>query len=239
MLSSLHFISGLPRSGSTLLSALLRQNPRFYASITGPAGTLFNAMLTAASQKNETAIFINEKTRERLLMSVFESVYAEVGSGKVIFDTNRMWTTKLPALVRLFPQCKMICCIRNPAWIIDSIELLTSRNAVDLSAIFNYDVTGTVYSRVDGLCGANGLLGFSISALREAIYGEHSDRLLLLRYDSLVANPTATLAAIYDFLGEPLFPHDPKNVAQVEDAIEFDRRLGTPGLHSVAKEVKL
>jgi hypothetical protein len=25
----LHFISGLPRSGSTLLSAILRQNPRF------------------------------------------------------------------------------------------------------------------------------------------------------------------------------------------------------------------
>ncbi|MBU0835751.1 MAG: sulfotransferase, partial [Gammaproteobacteria bacterium] len=26
-----HFISGLPRSGSTLLAALLRQNPRFHA----------------------------------------------------------------------------------------------------------------------------------------------------------------------------------------------------------------
>lgn len=30
------FISGLPRSGSTLLSAILRQNPEFYADISSP-----------------------------------------------------------------------------------------------------------------------------------------------------------------------------------------------------------
>ena len=33
----MHFISGLPRSGSTLLSAILRQNPRFYAAMSSPA----------------------------------------------------------------------------------------------------------------------------------------------------------------------------------------------------------
>lgn len=34
----LHFISGLPRSGSTLLAGLLRQNPNFAAAMTGPVG---------------------------------------------------------------------------------------------------------------------------------------------------------------------------------------------------------
>ncbi|MEG4005469.1 sulfotransferase [Microcoleus sp. Pol11C1] len=33
-----YFISGLPRSGSTLLAALLRQNPRFYSAMTSPVG---------------------------------------------------------------------------------------------------------------------------------------------------------------------------------------------------------
>jgi hypothetical protein len=32
MLNGIHFISGLPRSGSTLLAALPRQNPRFHAA---------------------------------------------------------------------------------------------------------------------------------------------------------------------------------------------------------------
>ena len=31
-----HFITGMPRSGSTLLSAILQQNPRFRATVTSP-----------------------------------------------------------------------------------------------------------------------------------------------------------------------------------------------------------
>ena len=46
-LPKLHFISGLPRSGSTLLAGILRQNPRFHAAMTGPVGALFGAMLNA------------------------------------------------------------------------------------------------------------------------------------------------------------------------------------------------
>lgn len=39
----LHFISGLPRSSSTLLAGLLHQNPRFHAAMTGPAASLVDA----------------------------------------------------------------------------------------------------------------------------------------------------------------------------------------------------
>ena len=49
----IHFLSGLPRSGSTLLGALLRQNPRIHASMTSPAGSLVNRMLEAMSEDNE------------------------------------------------------------------------------------------------------------------------------------------------------------------------------------------
>ena len=36
MQHGIHFISGLPRSGSTLLAGILRQNPRFHAGMTSP-----------------------------------------------------------------------------------------------------------------------------------------------------------------------------------------------------------
>ncbi|WP_414570950.1 sulfotransferase [Nostoc sp. CCY 9925] len=45
MTPKIHFISGLPRSGSTLLGVLLRQNPQFHASMTSPVGSLVNRML--------------------------------------------------------------------------------------------------------------------------------------------------------------------------------------------------
>jgi sulfotransferase len=32
-MQKMHFISGLPRSGSTLLAGILRQNPQFHAAM--------------------------------------------------------------------------------------------------------------------------------------------------------------------------------------------------------------
>jgi sulfotransferase len=238
MQNRLHFISGLPRAGSTLLAALLRQNPRFSAGMSSPVYSLFRAMLNETSQRNEGAVFIDEDTRKRLLLGLFDAYYHETPPETVIFDTNRGWTTKLPALVELFPDAKMICCVRNPAWILDSIERLIRRNAFELSGIFSYDSGGTVYSRVEGLASQAGMYGFSLSALREAVYGQQSDRLLLVRYESLAANPLGTLAAIYGFLGESLAPHDPTHIEPNYDMVEFDQRLGTPGLHDVRRKVE-
>ena len=55
---TIHFISGLPRSGSTLLAALLRQNPRFEAGMSGPLAGLFGALLRDMSARNEFSVFI-------------------------------------------------------------------------------------------------------------------------------------------------------------------------------------
>ena len=67
MQADIHFISGLPRAGSTLLSAILRQNPRFRAGMTGPVGSLVDAMLRNMSMSNETSIFITDAQRRALL----------------------------------------------------------------------------------------------------------------------------------------------------------------------------
>ena len=53
---AIHFISGLPRSGSTLLAALLRQNPRFEAGMSGPLAGLFGALLGEMSARNEFSV---------------------------------------------------------------------------------------------------------------------------------------------------------------------------------------
>ena len=81
------------------------------------------------------------------------------------------------------------------------------------------------------------MVGFALHALREAVFGEQADRLLLLRYETLTADPLGALARIYEFIGEPLYPHDRDHIPPCAEAIEFDKRLGTPGLHSVGSSV--
>lgn len=235
MRHGIHFISGLPRAGSTLLAAILRQNPRFHAAMTSPVGALFTALLGEMSQRNEFALFLDEGQKASILKGLFENYYGEA-EPRLVFDTNRMWCAKLPALAALFPAAKVIACVRHVPWALDSIERLVRRNPFEMSKIFNFEPGGTVYSRIDGLAGANGLVGFAWNAVKEAYYGEEADRLLLLTYETLTREPGKAMAAVYAFLGEAPFAHDFENVAYAED--EFDARLGTPGLHRVAAKVR-
>jgi sulfotransferase len=235
MQHGIHFISGLPRAGSTLLAGILRQNPRLHAAMTSPVGALFSALLGEMSQRNEFALFIDEARRAAILRGLFESYYGGLQAEKLVFDTNRLWRSKLPALAALFPEAKVIACVRHVPWVLDSLERLIRRNKLEPSKIFNFEPGGTVYSRVDGLAGASGMVGFAWHALKEAYYGEEADRLMLLTYETLTRTPKKALDAVYDFIGAPRFAHDFDHVDYAEE--EYDARLGTPGLHRVAAKV--
>ena len=232
-----HFISGLPRSGSTLLAAILRQNPHFTAEMSSPVGGLFTTLLAEMSAKNEGAMFIDDGQRQRILKGLFDNYYAEHAT-RVVFDTNRLWCSKLSPLKKLFPEAKVIACVRHPSWIIDSIERLVQQNAFQPSLIFGYQGGGTVYTRANGVAGSDGMVGFAMDALKQAVYGgDAPGRLMLVRYESLIGDPRATLAAIYDFLDEPAFDHDFDHIAY--DDKGFDAKAGTPGLHTVRPKIEV
>lgn len=231
----IHFISGLPRSGSTLLGALLKQNPRFHAGMSGPLAGLFTDLLTKMGGSNEFSVFTTDVQRQRILRGLFENYYAEY-SAEVVFDTNRSWCARMPALANLFPDSRVIACVRQVPWVIDSVERLVRKNVFSPSSIFNYTVGGTVYTRANGLAGPDGLVGYPFDALKEAFFSEHASNLMLVQYETLTSEPGRVLDAIYDFIGQPRFQHDFEHVAF--DADEFDTRAGTPGLHRVRPMVK-
>jgi sulfotransferase len=231
-----HFISGLPRSGSTLLSAILRQNPRFSAGMSSPVASLFEGVLTQVSAGSEIAPLVDQATRRRILKGLFDSYYAE-NPAPVVFDTNRAWTSKLPALMSLYPDAKLICCVRNVAWIMDSLERQFRQNAFENTRLFSSQAErSTVYTRVEALAHANRLVGFPWHALKEAVWSEYADRLVIVDYDLLTKRPADVIALIYGFLGEAPFAHDFENVEYDHKA--FDAELGIAGLHKVRPKVE-
>ncbi|MCB1518656.1 MAG: sulfotransferase [Hyphomicrobiaceae bacterium] len=232
-----HFISGLPRSGSTLLSAILRQNPKIHAGMSSPIGHIFRSIFSSMGAGNEFAIFLTERQKRAILRSVFDSYYGEMDEPReIIFDTNRLWTTRMAILQELFPGSKVICCVRNPAWILDSVEVLIRKNALDHSRMFSDAESSTVFSRADALQRRDRMIGFAWSALKEAYFGEHADKLLLVEYDLLVKYPADTMELIYQFTGLDEFKHDFDDVEyQAED---FDNFMMAKDLHTVRKKVE-
>jgi sulfotransferase len=233
-----HFISGLPRAGSTLLAAILRQNPRFHAGMSSPVGALVRNMLNQLGAGSAFGPVVTTEQRRRLARGVFDSYYADQTGKDIIFDTNRMWCAQMPALMDMFPGAKVIACVRNVAWVMDSIERRYRANPFEITRLFNDDTErNTVYSRVDTLAQRNRLVGYPWTALKEAFYGEHAASLLLVDYDLLAQAPQQVLPLIYQFLGEPTFAHDFEDLHY--DAPEFDDALGLHGLHKVRPRVDL
>lgn len=236
LVNKLHFISGLPRSGSTLLAAILLQNPRFHAGMSSPVGALFNSVLAQVSAGSEFAPLVDQRQRRALLRGLFDSYYADRPQ-EVIFDTNRLWCAKLPALLDLFPDAKVIACVRNVAWVMDSIERLYRANPYENTRLFGSGGgRSTVYSRLEGLAHHDHLVGFAWSALREAYFGEQAGSMLVIDYELLTRAPRKVISLVYDFIGEAPFDHDFDNVQY--EAVDFDLQLGTPGLHTVRAKVE-
>lgn len=230
------FISGLPRSGSTLTAAILRQNPDFHAGMSSPLAPLFENLVSQVSAGSELSAMVSVEQRKRLLTGLFESYYAD-RKERVIFDTNRSWTAQLPLLMRLFPGARVVCLVRDLSWIMDSMERQYRANAFEHTRLFNsHAERATVYTRVEALAGATRLVGYAWHALREACYSDFADRLVIVEYDMMTQRPGDVFKLLYEFLGEAHYSHDFEHVDY--DAPAFDAQLGVDGLHRVRPTVE-
>jgi sulfotransferase len=232
-----HFISGLPRSGSTLLSAILGQNPRFHTGVTTPVASIVTSVLAQCSAGSEFALMVSTEQRRAMARAVFDSYYAGV-ERPVVFDTNRGWTAQMPLLLDLFPNARVLACVRNPGWVMDSLERLYRANPYEQTKLFvNESERATVMSRVDALGQRNRLVGAPWSSLKEAFYGDQGQSILVIDYDILAQQPAQVMELVYGFLGEEPYPHDYDTISF--DTPDYDDPLGLPGLHTVRSTVSL
>ena len=233
-MSKINFISGLPRAGSTLLAAILRQNPRFSAGMSSSLFSMFSALI--ATMGGEGRVLVTDAQRERVLRGLLDSWIGDVPEDSVAFDTNRGWSTRLAALSLVAPDARVICLVRSVASIMDSIERLIRANPLLPSRLFSDEERINVYTRTDALAGRNRLVGSAWCGLKEAYYGPDAARLLIVEYEYLTRAPARVMALIYQFIGEPYFEHDFDHVEF--DEPEFDDMLATPGLHRVKSKVQ-
>ena len=234
MTHTYHFISGLPRSGTTLLSAILNQNPRFSAEISGPLARFARSIIQESESQGGYRTVCPPAKRARIIRGIFDSYYDD-SAREVFFNTNRGWTSLTPFLSELYPQSKVIVCIREIPWILDSFETLIARNPLAQTSMFSGAEGVSVYSRARTLLQEDRTLGFAYNSLKQGLFSRERENLCVLEYDALARDPATTIKRIYRFINEPYFEHDYSNVEYSND--EFDADINLPGLHTVRKKV--
>jgi len=226
-----YFISGLPRSGSTLLSGILKQNPDFYADIgsllQGLTGTVIDTITNSPHN-----ITIEEYQRKNLMYGLFDGYYKHIEK-PVIFDSCRGWTKKTPFLKALFPYTKILCPVRDIVSILNSFELIASKNPFHTTLTAHKD---NVFARCDGMMDRNGGIVAGPWILLCEGYALNPEMIMLIEYENLCKTPEKTMREVYEFLDRPYYSHDFGNVEYSNE--NFDKSCNLKDLHTVKRKVE-
>lgn len=228
-----HFITGLPRSGSTLLSSILLQNPRFHSSITDPLASFVKGMIETIGTEPGVKFEVPVERRKNAISGMFDGFYSHIEK-PVIFNTNRAWTYLTPAMKEIYPDSKFIVCVRDINWILDSFEVAQRKDPLSYNTVGG-SIAKSVYQRVETFMTDEGIVGFPYIGIKQAITGNEKRDLILVEYDQLCRNPERILRSIYNFIGEEYYEHDFNNVERNWD--EYDAEIGIK-LHRVRQKVE-
>lgn len=236
-----YFMSGLPRAGSTLLSSLLNQNPRFHSGPSSPVVPTMLALENSLSQDELFMAYPKPEVGRHMISSVLPNFYADIDK-PVIFDKNRSWVNRLNYIEGYFGiEPKVLCPVRNIDEILTSFINLQRKNVFNGEQnkinfidemLIKSNIPLTDDNRCEFIASPMGILGQSYSGIQQAIMEGRRRQLHFIEYDNLMDNPEETMRAIYDFLEEEYFEH---NFAKIEN-IHKERDMevyGMDGMHDV------
>ena len=230
-MKSYYFISGLPRSGSTLLSGILKQNPDFYADIASPVqGLTGNSIDVITSGENN--LNITEDQRKNLMYGVFDGSYKHIEK-PVIFDSSRDWTKKTPFLKALFPYTKILCPVRDIVSILNSFETLLSKNCFYTKQINEKIFSENIFIRTQELFERE-IINYCSFLLEGCAM--NPEMIMLINYENLCKTPEKTMREVYKFLERPYYSHDFENVEYSNE--NFDKSCNLKDLHTVKRKVE-
>jgi sulfotransferase len=233
-----HFISGLPRSGSTLLANILAQNPRFHAE--GTSG-IMDIMFGVRNQWDNLIEFKatpNEDGKKRVLKGILDSYYSNIDK-PVVFDKCRGWTSLIEmAEYALDEKVKILVPVRDMRDVLSSMEKLwrKSNAKTNPNVGADYFKMQTVQGRVNNFLDGNQPIGLAHNRIKDALQRGYGDRLFFVYFKDLTTNPKETMQKIYDFLGEEYYDHNFDNVDQVNK--EDDNIFGFDNLHTIRPKVE-
>lgn len=202
MRQTFHFYIGLHRSGGTVLSSILSQNPKVYVTSNT---ALYDVLAGANKTWNEAASVITHPIPEQLAnmnKAIVESMWCHRPE-PIIIDRNRNWSHSMAASSKWFDKdIKAIASTRDIPGIMASWITLYKRenegySQSDIERFAFHMWNSYTKEYVDSF----------VKMKREA-----GDRVFFFSYDEITSNPRYYLSRIEHFLGIPHYDYDLENI---------------------------
>lgn len=224
------YLAGMPRSGSTLLLNILKQNKEFHIEGTSAlADFMWNSFQAGIDNSFELLVANNRfpSTTHDIVSGIPSIFYKDVKT-KYIIDKNRKWCSA--ANVGMIKQCfnehpKIIILTRKTHEVVSSyINIMQQNNKPD-EAVDNF-------LNLEN----NELILDSVASVMDA-KKFFKDDFLFIDYADLISDTKNQIKNIYEYLEIDFFEHDFENI--IDYNLENDEAYGLDGLHSVRSKIEL
>jgi sulfotransferase len=236
-------MSGLPRSGSTLLCSLLNQRNDVYCSPLSYAADLLSYInLSLLDHESYRAGY--REPRNTLLKNLFQYFYADKNVSLVI-DKSRLWGnpyTRNILLQNLNCELKFICPVRPLDEIVSSFIKLANNNESnyidrcmieeDFLPYWRKEIND---ARTDWLLKTDGQISTAMLSLSGAFEKDFSQMYHIIQYKDICENTITSLRKLESFLELSEFDYDLNNIKSLENNdLEV---FGIPKMHHVKPSI--
>lgn len=225
-------LSGLPRSGSQVLSSMLNQHPLIHASTTSPLADLLCLVQENWPKISQALLDPHPNQHSNIINGIIQGTYQHLNK-PIIIDKNRLW----PRLTNITKQVlkdkpKIICTVRNIPDIMASYVILIEKNApkitfIDQDLIDNGQIVNNK-NRCKLLM--EKYIGHPYTSLRIGVNSNEAD-LLFVEYTDIVEQGQTTFNKICDFLEIDRYNLNTENLQPMDENDQYHG--GMEGLHHV------
>ena len=231
------FLSGLPRTGSTVLGTLLSQHPDLHPTRTSCVRDLLNYVKKFNLGESP---YYDVKDPESpvwgMMRGMLCGAYEHVAE-EVVVEKDRGWAGDV-ALIRKLTGCdpRILSPVRSIPEIIASFIIISRKIGTTSKIEDELRLAG----RESNVWTLSRIIWekyiYASYKVFKAGYEQDPDCFLLLDYDNIVNKPEETMGTICKYLG--VKPLKPATTGLVNPNPENDAVYGMPGLHTVKSELR-
>jgi sulfotransferase len=242
------FMSGLPRSGNTLLSSLLSQNPKVKVSGFSVVSDIF-LNINNIKYTDKYRNIPDENSLDNVLYSILDNYYKDWDCEYIIDRGYWGGIEELNLLKKYLGQeIKIISPVRDFLEVMSSMLIQYNhvlendlKNHINSGKRFHSYYADDIEYKCDLLMEYDGIMERSVFNVKNLSLEKNKDIVQFVEYNDLVEDTQNQLNLIYDFLD--IERYDGHNFSNIEEFLHNDIPYNdeykeVPNLHSVKSQIQ-
>jgi len=230
----LFFLVAMPRSGNTLFTSIINQNP----NIACTANSITLEIIKDLHFLKKTDVFQNypdHQSLDNVLDSVYVNYYRDWPQ-KYIIDRGPVMTKGNFALMQKHFK-KPFKCVVLLRDLMDVLASYIKWYTEEPTAFINKLNLKNDEEKLFMLMNINGAIAKDLDAIKNSF--NYPNICHFIKYDHLVQNPREEINKVYNFLDIPYYPHQFTNLQQINiNGMSYDDTIIGNNMHKIKTEIK-